>query len=193
MRMIVGLGNPGREYERTRHNIGFLVVDELLRRNGNESYRVKYKSLMAEVHYQSEKLVLLKPQTFMNLSGQAVREAMNWYRMPLEHLIVIQDDIDLPFGRLRLRTKGSAGGHNGVASVIQQVGSSEVPRLKIGVGRGRMPAERYVLGRFSPEQEQELPIVIQEAADAIELWVREGSEVAMNAINAKSVPATETT
>jgi PTH1 family peptidyl-tRNA hydrolase len=162
-----------------------MVVDELLRRHGAEGYRLKFSSLLAEARYDDEKLVLLKPQTYMNLSGRAVREAVNWYHVPLDQLLVIQDDMDLPFGRLRLRTRGSAGGHNGIGSIIQQLGTQEFPRLKVGIGRGRQPAEKYVLERFSPDQEQELPFVINAAADAAELWVREGAEAAMNLINAK--------
>lgn len=183
MRIVVGLGNPGRDYANTRHNIGFMVVDELVRRHGPTSWRNRFRSEVGEIMFAGEKLVLAKPQTYMNLSGHAVRELVNWYHLPADQVIVVMDDLDLPFGTLRMRGKGSAGGHNGLASVIEQLGTSEIPRLKIGIGRGRSTAVAHVLSRFSPEQERELDVVIKRSTDAVELWSREGITVAMNAAN----------
>ena len=183
MRIVVGLGNPGREYAQTRHNVGFMVVDELARRGAAEGPRKKFRAELFEGVLAGQKVVLLKPQTFMNLSGRSVREAVAWYRLPAEDLLVVQDDLDLPFGGLRLRARGTAGGHNGVASVVASLGTTEVPRLKIGIGRGRADPESYVLARFSPEQERELPDLIVQAADAVELWLAEGIVASMNRVN----------
>jgi len=185
MRIIVGLGNPGREYAGTRHNIGFMVVDELARRHGPVVWKKRFRSEIGDVVFGSEKLILVKPQTFMNLSGAAVREAVNWYHLPLDETIIIMDDLDIPFAALRMRGIGSAGGHNGLASIIEHLGGNEIPRLKIGIGRGRSSASAHVLSRFSPEQERALPELIGRATDAVELWTREGLVSAMNVANQK--------
>ena len=183
MRMVVGLGNPGREYKATRHNVGFMVVDELARRSGDVGFRRRFRAEIGEGRYRHGKLVLVKPQTYMNLSGNAVREAANWYHLPLDQVLVIYDDLDLPFGSVRLRASGSAGGHNGMKSIVEQLRSREVPRLRVGIGRGRAEAEDYVLSRFSKEQEKELPLLIPTAADAAGLWAEEGIIAAMNRFN----------
>ncbi len=185
MRIVVGLGNPGREYAATRHNVGFMVIDELARRHGPVSWRKRFRSEIGEVMFAGQKLVLVKPQTFMNLSGAAVREAINWYHIPIEETIVVSDDLDIPFVTLRMRGKGSAGGHNGLASIIEQLGTTEIPRLKIGIGRGRSSASAHVLSRFSIEQERELAELISRATDAVEIWIRDGLVAAMNAANRK--------
>ncbi len=185
MRIVVGLGNPGREYATTRHNVGFMVIDELDRRHGPVSWRKRFRSEIGEVMFAGQKLVLVKPQTFMNLSGAAVREAINWYHIPFDDTLVVSDDLDIPFATLRMRGKGSAGGHNGLASIIEQIGSTEIPRLKIGIGRGRSSASAHVLSRFSPEQERELTDLISRATDAVEIWSRDGLVTAMNAANRK--------
>ena len=183
MRIIVGLGNPGREYAATRHNIGFLVADELHRRCGSPGFRKRFKSEIAEGMLGGEKVVLVKPQTFMNLSGNAVREVVNWYHMPLNEVLVVLDDLDLPFGATRMRPSGSPGGHNGLASICEQVGSREVPRLRIGIGRGRSSASSHVLARFSADEEKEVPGLVETAADGVETWIRGGIVEAMNRIN----------
>ncbi len=185
MRIVVGLGNPGREYAATRHNVGFMVIDELARRHGPVSWRKRFRSEIGEVMFAGQKLVLVKPLTFMNLSGAAVREAINWYHIPIEETIVVSDDLDIPFVTLRMRGKGSAGGHNGLASIIEQLGTTEIPRLKIGIGRGRSSASAHVLSRFSIEQERELAELISRATDAVEIWIRDGLVAAMNAANRK--------
>ncbi len=191
MRLIVGLGNPGREYDRTRHNVGFMVVDELHRRLGEPGFRARFKGLVAEGMIGTEKIILLKPLTYMNLSGQSVSEALRWYHLDIDELLVMQDDLDLPFAALRLRARGTAGGHNGLASIIQLLGTSEVSRLKIGIGRGSNTAYSHVLGRFTAEQEAELPFLLAQAAGTAELWVREGIAASMNKVNMKATASTE--
>ncbi len=193
MKLIVGLGNPGREYDRTRHNVGFMVVDELHRRLGTPGYRARFKGLVAEGMIAGEKVILLKPLTFMNVSGQSVAEALRWYHLPVEDMLVIQDDLDLPFATLRLRARGSAGGHNGLTSILQLLGTTEVNRLKIGIGRGSNTAHSHVLGRFTAEQEAELPFLLGNAADTTEQWVREGVTVTMNQVNGKAQTAPNAT
>ncbi|CAA9576902.1 MAG: Peptidyl-tRNA hydrolase [uncultured Thermomicrobiales bacterium] len=185
MRIVVGLGNPGREYAATRHNLGFMVVDELARRAGAGGTRKRFRAEIAEGFLGGEKLVLVKPQTYMNLSGHATREAVNWYHVPREHILVIVDDLDLAFGTARLRAEGSAGGHNGLTSVIEQLGSRAVPRLRVGIGRGSGVATTQVLSRFSADEERALPAVIENAADCATAWASAGIIAAMNACNRK--------
>ena len=140
----------------------------------------------------TEKVVLLKPQTFMNLSGDAVRLMGAWYKLYADEILIVADELDLPFGTLRLRERGSAGGHNGLASVIQQLGTNEFPRLRVGIGRGRSSATAQVLSKFSPDEQHELPFVINDAVDACEIWLRDGATVAMNRVNASAAkPVTE--
>ena len=184
MRLVVGLGNPGREYAGTRHNVGFMVIDELARRDGNVGFRRRFRSEIGETSYPGGKLILLKPQTYMNLSGNAVREAINWYHLSREDVLLVFDDLDLPFGTIRLRPTGSAGGHNGMRSVLEQLGGTDIPRLRIGIGRGRAEAESYVLSPFSRDQEKELPFLIPTAADAATTWATDGIVAAMNKHNA---------
>ena len=183
MKIVVGLGNPGAEYARTRHNVGFMIVDKLARRHAAQGTKKRFRSELAEVVVGGQKVVLVKPQTYMNLSGHAVREAVNWYRAPLEDVLIVFDDLDLPFGTLRLRASGSAGGHNGLTSVLEQLGTNKVPRMRVGIGRGRSGAIGHVLTRFSPDQERELPNVIDRATDAVELWISDGIIAAMNQAN----------
>jgi PTH1 family peptidyl-tRNA hydrolase len=165
MSVIVGLGNPGADYEDTRHNIGFMVVEELARQAGAEW---KYqKSCQADVAKQGD-TYFLKPQTYMNHSGQAVRAVLDYYKLPLDGLLVISDDIDLPFGELRFRDSGSSGGHNGLGDIIATLKTDEIPRLRIGIGRGPGTATDHVLGRLSDHELGELPAVIKAAIALIE-------------------------
>ena len=187
MKVIVGLGNPGREYANTRHNLGFMVVDELGRRAGATSGKSRFKADLLETTVQGLRLVMVKPQTFMNLSGHAVRETLQWYKVPKTNVLVIVDDLDLPFGTIRLRGNGSHGGHNGLRSIFEQLGSNDVPRLRIGIGRGHGVAVTQVLSRFSPEEETELSGVIAAAADCATVWLTEGLIPAMNRCNAKPI------
>lgn len=188
MRIVVGLGNPGREYAATRHNIGFMVVSELARRIGATGVKRRFRSELLEGVLDGERIILVAPQTYMNLSGHAVREVVNWYRRPLAEVLVVYDDMDLPFGTLRMRVSGSGGGHNGLTSIIEQLGTQAVPRLRVGIGRGRSAATAHVLSRFSPAEEQELPGLIGRAVDGVVLWIKQGPIAAMNEINKGPAP-----
>lgn len=193
MKAIVGLGNPGNQYAGTRHNIGFMVIDRLAGAYSAPPSKTRFKSLVTEITIGTEKVVLLKPQTFMNLSGDAVRLMGSWYKLYADEILIVLDELDLPFGALRLRERGSAGGHNGLASVIQQLGTNEFPRLRVGIGRGRSSATTQVLSKFSPDQQRALPSVIEDAAEACRVWVSDGAVVAMNKVNATaSKPVVET-
>jgi PTH1 family peptidyl-tRNA hydrolase len=189
--MIVGLGNPGREYAATRHNLGFMVVDLVARRLGAGETRNRFRAELREAFDDGQKLVLLKPQTYMNLSGTSVREAVRWYKTPLTDVLVVADDIDLPFGTLRMRSRGGSGGHNGIKSILTDLGADTVPRLRIGIDRGSGQASRQVLTRFSPDEERALPDLVASAADCALLWARFDIIEAMNRCNRR--PAQETT
>jgi peptidyl-tRNA hydrolase, PTH1 family len=186
MKIVVGLGNPGKDYARTRHNVGFLVLDRLRSHLTNVSERSRFRSQIGEGSRNGEKVVLVAPQTYMNLSGHAVREVRSWFHASNEDIIVVYDDMDLPFGTLRLRGNGSAGGHNGMSSIVDQLGSSEIPRLKVGIGRPRSGAVGHVLSRFGPEEEKALPDLIERAASAVLLWMDQGLIAAMNDVNRKN-------
>jgi len=182
-RIVVGLGNPGRQYAGTRHNLGFLVVDELARRVHAPESRKRFRAEISEARRDGDRFVLVMPQTFMNESGVTVREVMRWYKVPHEHLIIVVDDLDLPFGQIRLRARGSAGGHNGLKSIFGLLGTQEIPRLRIGIGRGPGAPKAHVLARFSREEEEGLPAVLSAAADIVERWVDRGMVDAMNVAN----------
>jgi PTH1 family peptidyl-tRNA hydrolase len=190
VKIVVGLGNPGREYATTRHNVGFMVVNRLAKLAGATAVKKRFRSEIVEGMLDGEKFVLVAPQTYMNLSGHAVHEVVNWYHLPIEDLIVVVDDLDLPFGTLRMRARGSAGGHNGLTSIFEQLGTQEISRLKIGIGRGPGSATSRVLSRFSPEEEKELPELIERAAAGVRLWAREGVIAAMNEVNRRAEPET---
>ncbi len=178
--MIVGLGNPGREYERTRHNLGYMVVDELARRLGTEKW--KNKDSARQAYDSARALVLVEPTSFMNLSGTPVRLISSWYRTPPESVLVVCDDLDLDFGRLRMRPFGGHGGHNGLRSIIATIGEG-FPRLRIGVGRPREDAVDHVLTPFDKREQAELPSVIAAAADGVQRWLDEGIDAAMRFAN----------
>jgi PTH1 family peptidyl-tRNA hydrolase len=185
--LIAGLGNPGSRYRNTRHNIGFMVVDRLRRRLPGGVARRRFDGEIIEVTDGPNRVVLVKPDTYMNRSGQAIAPAARWYRVPYERVLVIYDDMDLPFGQLRLRPNGSSGGHNGLESIIGQFGTQAFPRLRVGISRPmRGDPIGFVLSRFSSDEERELPRVLDEAADAVLLWQREGIDVAMNRFNRRS-------
>jgi PTH1 family peptidyl-tRNA hydrolase len=187
--LIVGLGNPGREYRASRHNIGFTLLDRLAERLGVTFSRLESKSLVTKVEISQHRLVLAKPQTFMNLSGQAVASLVRFYKVPLECLLVVYDDVDLPLGALRLRPGGGSAGHKGMQSIIEKLGTQEVPRLRIGVNRppGRMEAADYVLQDFSKVETELLPEILNRAADAVMVFVRQGIVVAMNQFNPQGI------
>lgn len=186
VQLIVGLGNPGTKYAETRHNAGFFVVDELAKRLGNPGWKKRFRAEVAEVRLDDRRLVLLKPQTYMNDSGLSVREAINWYRVPRDRVLIVVDDLDQPFGQLRVRAKGSAGGHNGLKSIFAETGSQDYPRLRIGIGRGPHQTISHVLSRFSPEERAELDVVIGKAAAAVEFWSRNGTLETMNEFNGEA-------
>lgn len=187
MILVVGLGNPGNQYKNTRHNVGFLTVDILAEKLNISVKKLKFKSLYGETILNTEKLILIKPQTFMNNSGESVREWVNFYKVPPENLIVIQDDIDIPFATLRLRQKGSAGTHNGMKSIIYQIQQDNFPRVKIGVGqkKGPMDLADFVLSGFAKEEQKSIEEVILLAADAVLDIVKNGIEHAMNQYNVR--------
>ncbi|MBX6753434.1 aminoacyl-tRNA hydrolase [Thermorudis peleae] len=188
---IVGLGNPGPEYAATRHNIGFQVVDALATLYQAPLWDIRFEAAITSVTDQDGgRIVLAKPLTYMNASGRAVQQLLRWYRLPLERLLVIHDDLDLPFGTLRLRHNGSSGGHHGVESIIQAVGAG-FDRLRIGIGRPpRHDATRYVLEAFTADERAVLPSIIEQAAAAAQCWRREGLTAAMNRFN-RAVVATQ--
>jgi len=186
MRLVVGLGNPGREYARTRHNVGFLAVDELVGRLAGVSGRSRFRALVSEGVRGTEKIVTIKPQTFMNLSGTSVREAIHWYKLDLEDVLIVVDDMDLPLGQIRLRPDGSAGGHNGLKSIFSELGTTTVPRLRVGIGRGGGSSTAHVLSRFNESEATELPEIVERAVDATERWIDVGIITAMNEINQRA-------
>lgn len=196
MFLIAGLGNPGRQYEKTRHNMGFDTIDELIDRHRIPQGGIAHKAMYGKGMIAGEKVLAVKPLTYMNLSGEAIREYVNYYKMnPETELIVIYDDIDLDPGQIRIRKKGSAGGHNGIKSIIAQIGTQNFYSIKVGVGakpKGWDLAD-YVLGRFSPEERELVDKAICDAADAVEMILKDGIEAAMNHYNgaAKKKKATE--
>jgi PTH1 family peptidyl-tRNA hydrolase len=185
MKLVVGLGNPGRKYLDTRHNVGFMVIDDLAGRWRYDRSRAGFGGQFGTGHIGSEKTLLLKPETFMNRSGQSVQEAMAFYKLGLEDLLVVSDDLALPLGRLRLRAKGSAGGHNGLANVIERLGDNGFARLRIGIGSAtgeRMVS--HVLSPFQPEERETVLEAVGRASESVACWIEEGIETAMNRFNA---------
>ncbi len=185
MIVIAGLGNPGSKYENTRHNAGFLTIDLLSKKYGIKVDRLKHKALTGDGLINGERVLLVKPQTFMNLSGESIRDILQWYKVPAENLIVIYDDVDLPAGALRIRARGSSGTHNGMKSVIYQLQSDDFPRIRIGIGRAPEGWELadYVLGRFGADEAPAVAKCIERAAEAAALIVSEGVAPAMNKYN----------
>ncbi len=189
MKLVVGLGNPGLEYQRTRHNAGFMLADTLVRLNKAERWRRAFSGWATDYLLDEQKVVVLKPETFMNLSGRSVRAAVDFYNLPVEDFLILVDDIALPNGKIRIRGGGSSGGHNGLTSVANVMrGSdgkiSDFARLRIGIGPpGDMPLERYVLARFSPAEDVKLEEALTRGAEAVDCWIRSGTVAAMNKFN----------
>ena len=184
--LLVCLGNPGREYETTRHNIGFMAADELERREGVKFNKLRYRALTGEIRAGGQRVLVIKPQTYMNLSGEAVKLAGGFYKIPPDHVLVISDDVALPLGKLRIRTGGSAGGHNGLKSIIQHLGSDQFPRVKVGVGGKPDPdydLADWVLGKFRGPDRKVMDEAVKRAADAVECVLKDGCEKAMNRFN----------
>jgi peptidyl-tRNA hydrolase, PTH1 family len=186
--LIIGLGNPGREYARTRHNIGFRIADRLVERLGVRFSRQQCDSFIATAAHGGARLILAKPQTFMNLSGRAVAGLVRFHQIPMERLLVCCDDIDLPFGALRLRASGGSAGQRGMQSILESLSTRSVPRLRFGVGRppGRMDAAAHVLHAFDPVEEEALPPLIDTAAESVLVFLDNGLEAAMNRYNGDS-------
>ena len=186
MKLVVGLGNPGGRYEQTRHNIGFQVIDELARRWHVDQWRNEHQAVVAKVRVGGDQVLVAKPMTFMNLSGEAVAGLAGFYGVAVPDTLVVLDEVALPLGRLRAGRGGSGGGHNGLKSVIQRLGTTDVPRLRIGVGRGdgRRELADHVLGKFADEERGEVEAAVLRAADASGMFVAEGIERVMNAFNA---------
>ena len=184
--LIVGLGNPGEQYENTRHNVGFLVADELGERGSFPIQRLKFKALTNTAVIGGQGALVMKPTTYTTLSGEAVGEAARFYKIPPGRVLVISDDVDLPLGKLRIRTGGSAGGHNGLKSVIQHLGADQFPRLKVGVGGKPHPdydMADWVLGKLQGEDKRVMDEAVKRAADAVECFLKDGPQKAMNRFN----------
>ena len=183
MFLIVGLGNPGIQYENTRHNIGFKVIDNISKEYNIEINRQKFKGVYGEGFINGEKVILLKPTTYMNLSGESIREVVDFYKLTCEDIVVIYDDISLDVGRLRIREKGSAGGHNGIKSIIAHLGTDVFPRIKVGVGQPNIDLVNYVLGKFTDEEMEVLSESIDASTKAVSEIIKDDVNTAMNKFN----------
>lgn len=185
MKCIVGLGNPGRKYRKTRHNIGFMVIDELLQRHQWKLNHTKFNGDYAIEHINGEKVIILQPQTFMNLSGDAIRPLIDYYNIDVQDVLVVYDDLDLPIGKIRLRQKGGHGGHNGIRSCLDHLGQKDFKRLRVGIGRPTtaQAVVDYVLGKFSKRDQEDVDYSIQKATDACEAWLEKPFDSVMNEFN----------
>jgi peptidyl-tRNA hydrolase, PTH1 family len=186
MKIVVGLGNPGKKYDRTRHNVGFAVVDAVAAGPGVASFRDQFDAQVAEWFEDGNKVLLLKPHTFMNLSGRAVREAVDFFQVELGDVLVICDDINLPLGKLRFRARGTHGGHNGLRDIQAHLGTTAYPRLRIGVDAPNTEGQAvdHVLGRFRPSERPVIDEAVAQAVEGVVLWARHGIEKCMNQYNA---------
>ena len=173
MKLVVGLGNPGAKYKGTRHNVGFMTMDEVAYQEKFDFDKALFDAVFAQVKIGGEKVIFMKPLTFMNLSGEAIRPLMNYFKIGIEDLLVVYDDMDLPVGKIRLRQKGGAGGHNGIKSIISCLGTSEFNRIKVGVGRPKdgRTVVGHVLNRFEKEEEEDIIFAVQKSVDAIRSWI----------------------
>lgn len=185
MKCVIGLGNPGRKYQKTRHNIGFMVIDELLSRLNVQNNKSKFNCEYTITQIAGEKLLLVKPLTFMNLSGEGVKPLLDYYNVSPENILIAYDDLDLPTGKIRLRVKGGHGGHNGIKSLITHLGTKEFKRLRIGIGRpvDRTPIVNYVLQPFAKAEREDISIAIKHSADACEMWLQHDFTDVMNEYN----------
>jgi PTH1 family peptidyl-tRNA hydrolase len=188
--LLIGLGNPGREYQNNRHNFGFMLIDRIAVRINAQGLKVQSKAIVTTGTYQDRKIILAKPQTYMNLSGQAAQGLLNFYKLPIEHMLIAHDDLDIPFGTIRIRPKGGPGGQGGMASTIEKLGTKDFPRLRLGIGRppGRMDPAAFVLQDFSREEMKILSEILDRAADAALEFVVNGVEKAMNKYNGSIEP-----
>ncbi|AFE10021.1 aminoacyl-tRNA hydrolase [Corallococcus sp. CA054B] len=191
MKLICGLGNPGREYERHRHNVGFMVVDALLSRARAELTQDKFQARVGQGSLGGERILFVEPQTYMNLSGRSVAEAARFYKVAVQDVLVVHDELDLPFGRLQLKAGGGAGGHNGLKSMVQCLGEDAFIRVRVGIGKPEGPNAKervagYVLSNFDDGERRQLEELIGKAADMAESWVRDGLATAMNRHNRRA-------
>ena len=185
MYIIAGLGNPGKKYENTRHNIGFITIDSLASKHNITVDKLKFKALVGEGRISGQKVILVKPQTYMNLSGESIQEVMNFYKVDPENLIIIYDDIDLDLGALRIRKSGSAGTHNGMRSVVQHINSTAFPRIRIGMGGPKGDIVDFVIGGMSKAESEVLKETVDKAAEAIDCIIESGIDMSMNRYNTK--------
>ena len=183
--LLIGLGNPGREYKDTRHNFGFMLIDRIAVRLNARGMKVQSKAIVTTATYEDRKLILAKPQTYMNLSGQSVQGLVHFYKIPLTNVMVLSDDLDIPFGTLRIRAAGGPGGQRGLASVIESLGTKDFSRLRLGVGRppGRMDPANFILQNFSRDEMKSISEILDAAADAVLEFVKSGLNAAMNKFN----------
>lgn len=193
MKLIVGLGNPGKKYEKTLHNAGFLAIDALLAKYNLQLNKTMFQGEYVKTRIQGEEVIFVKPQTFMNLSGECIGQMCRYFKVDQEDVFVIYDDMEIRYGQLRIRKNGSSGGHNGIKSLIQHLGSQEFPRLKIGVGRpkGERSVVSHVLAQFTKEQEAHLPIILDAVVGAVEYFIQDDLKTAMNAYNKVIVEVAE--
>ena len=187
--LIIGLGNPGREYRDNRHNVGFMLIDRLIVRLNARGMKLQSKAIVTSAMYEEHKLILGKPQTFMNLSGGSVQGLLNFYKIPLSNFMIVSDDLDIPFGTIRIRASGGAGGQRGVASTIERLGTKDFPRIRIGIGRppGRMDPADYVLQNIPRDEMSLLSDVLNHAADAVLAFVKDGLNKSMNQFNGSAI------
>ena len=188
--LLIGLGNPGREYQNNRHNFGFMLIDRLAVRLGARGLKVQSKAIVTTTTYEDRRLILAKPQTYMNLSGQSAQGLLHFYKLPMEHMLIAHDDLDLPFGTIRMRPGGGPGGQKGVASTIERLGTKDFARLRLGIGRppGRMDPSAYVLQDFSRDEMKILSELLDRAAEATLEFVVNGLDKAMNKYNGSIEP-----
>lgn len=188
--LLIGLGNPGREYQHNRHNFGFMLIDRLAVRLGARGLKVQSKAIVTTTTYEDRRLILAKPQTYMNLSGQSAQGLLNFYKLPMENMLIAHDDLDIPFGTIRMRPGGGPGGQRGVASTIERLGTKDFARLRLGIGRppGRMDPSAYVLQDFSRDETKLLSELLDRAADATLEFVLNGLDKAMNKYNGSIEP-----
>jgi len=183
--LLIGLGNPGREYANTRHNFGFMLIDRIAVRLNAQGMKVQSKAIVMTANYEERKLILAKPQTFMNLSGHSVQGLVHFYKLLLTNVMILSDDLDIPFGTIRIRASGGPGGQRGLSSILEKLGTKDVPRLRLGIGRppGRMDPANYVLQNFSKDDMQAISEILDHAADAVLAFVSHGLNKAMNEFN----------
>lgn len=183
--LLVGLGNPGREYKDTRHNFGFMLIDRIAVRLNARGMKVQSKAIISNAMYEDHKLILAKPQTFMNLSGQSVQGLVHFYKISLTNMMVLSDDLDIPFGTIRIRAEGGPGGQRGLLSVIERLGTKDFPRLRLGIGRppGKMDPANFILQNFSRDEMKIISETLDRGADAVLEFVKNGLDMAMNKFN----------